>query len=428
MDLKVTKLTKPLRGGTTVPGDKSISHRAVMFNSIAEGSAVVRGFLESADCLSTVEAMRALGVEIERSDPGVLWIEGRGLGGLVEPDDVIDVGNSGTTMRLLPGILAGQDFYTVLTGDSSIRRRPMGRIVEPLRRMGCEILGREGDSLAPLTIRGGELRAVEYRTAVASAQVKSAIILAGLYADGVTSVTEPALSRDHTERMLSSFGADLGIDGTTVRIAGGKRLIATDVDVPGDISSAAFILGAALLVGGSEVSVSGVGVNPTRTGMLDVLGGMGAEVRVFPKKESAGEAIADLYAVHTPLEAFEIDGALVPRLIDEIPILAVMASQATGRSVIRGARELRVKESDRIAAISSNLRKMGCHVEEREDGMAIDGPVALKGARIETHGDHRIAMAFAVAGLLAQGETIITSAECMNVSFPGFMETIEGLQ
>ncbi len=426
MNIRITG-SGPLRGRASVPGDKSISHRAVMLGSIAGGTTAIRGFSPALDCRSTVEAMRSLGVAIDEPEPGTLVVAGSGLRGLREPENVIDVGNSGTTIRILPGILAGQNFCAILTGDASIRRRPMSRIVEPLTAMGCSILGRANGSLAPLAIRGGRLKGIEYSTPVPSAQVKSAILLAGLYAEGKTIVTESAPSRDHSERMLAAMGADMEIDGLTIGISGGRELGPIDIDVPGDISSAAYPIVAALLVEGSEIEVIGVGTNPTRSGFLDVLEAMGANIEVGDRALSGGEERSDIKVRSSALKAVSIEGEIIPRLIDEVPILAVAATQAEGETIIRGASELRVKESDRIAALAVELAKMGAVVEELTDGLIIKGPVALRGAEVDSHGDHRIAMSLAVAGLVAEGETIVKSAECIDISYPGFAETLSKL-
>ena len=426
MDIRVRR-SGPLRGRARVPGDKSISHRAVMLGSIAGGTTVIRGFSPALDCRSTVDAMRSLGVAIDEPEAGTLVVAGLGLRGLREPENVIDVGNSGTTMRMLPGILAGQDFYAVLTGDASIRRRPMLRIVEPLRAMGCSILGRANGNLAPLTIRGGRLRGIEYSTPVPSAQVKSAILLAGLYAEGKTLVAESAPSRDHTERMLAAMGADIEVDGLTIGVSGGRELGPIDIDVPGDLSSAAYPIIAALLVEGSDIEVVGVGTNPTRCGFLDVLEAMGAKVEIENRALSGGEERADVEVRASVLRAVSMGGEIIPRLIDEIPILVVAATQAEGETVIEGASELRVKESDRIAALATELAKMGADVEELPDGLIVRRPVSLRGAEVESHGDHRIAMSLAIAGLIAEGETVVKNAECIDISYPGFAETLAHL-
>jgi 3-phosphoshikimate 1-carboxyvinyltransferase len=425
----VIKPAKRLRGEVSVPGDKSISHRSVMFGALADGKTHVRGFLPGADCLSTVDCFRKLGVTVEQLSPTELIVHGVGLDGLKEPQDVLDVGNSGTTMRLLLGILAGQPFHAVMTGDASIRRRPMGRVTVPLREMGARIDGREEGRLAPLSVRGGRLQALRYESPVASAQVKSAILLAGLFAEGETGVKEPELSRDHTERMLRAFGVEVrDVDGY-VTVRGGSRLKACEIEVPGDISSAAFLLVAAAICPGSDVTIRGVGVNPTRTGILDVLTAMGASIERLNERESGGEPIADLRVQGGELRGTQVGGALIPRLIDEIPVLAVAATQAEGVTEIRDAEELKVKESNRIATTARELRKLGAEVEELEDGLRIVGKTPLKGgAVIDTYHDHRIAMAMAVAGLVASGETVVRDWEAVDVSFPGFAELMETLK
>ncbi|MBX6394338.1 MAG: 3-phosphoshikimate 1-carboxyvinyltransferase, partial [Alicyclobacillaceae bacterium] len=395
-----------LSGQVRVPGDKSISHRAVMFASLAEGTSRIEGFLFGADCLRTVACMRALGVPIDVVGDAVV-VHGRGLDGLTEPNDVLDVGNSGTTIRLLLGLLAGQPFYACLTGDESIRRRPMARVVKPLQSMGARIDGRQGGGLAPLTVRGGGLRAIKYQMPVASAQVKSAILLAGMYAKGVTGVKEPVPSRDHTERMLHAFGAPLSRRSGFAEIERPARLQPFHMRVPGDLSSAAFPIVAGLIVPGSEIVLEGIGINPTRTGVLDVLQSMGAELEIEPEGEEAGEPTARIVVRTRPLKGTWVGGAVIPRLIDEIPVLAVAAAMAEGITEIRDAGELRVKETDRIQTIAAELRKFGVHVKELEDGLVIEGGGKLRGARCHSHGDHRIAMAMAVAGLAAQGETVV---------------------
>lgn len=416
-----------LRGKVSVPGDKSISHRAVMFGSIAQGTTQIDGFLAGADCLSTIACFRALGIDIDGPRDGRVTVRGRGLDGLSEAADVLDVGNSGTTIRLMSGILAGQRFYSVLTGDFSIRRRPMDRVASPLRQMGAAIYGRRGGSLAPLTILGRGLKGIDYETPVASAQIKSAVLLAGLYADEPTTVREPHLSRDHTERMLSGFGADLKAEDRRVTVQPGPRLEGRRVVVPGDISSAAFMLVAALICPGSEVVIEGVGLNPTRTGVLDVLQAMGADIGVFNQRDEAGEPVGDLIVRSSGLTGTTMSGEVIPRAIDEIPAIAVAALYAGGTTVIRDARELRVKETDRIAALAGELRKMGARVEELEDGIVIEGGHPLTGAPVESHGDHRLAMSLAIAGLRAAGRTEISDAECIDVSFPGFERLLQGL-
>jgi 3-phosphoshikimate 1-carboxyvinyltransferase len=416
-----------LQGQVEVPGDKSISHRAALLGALAEGVTEIRGFLEGEDCLRTLGAVEALGVEVTRKGPGEYRLAGGGLRGLSEPADVIDCGNSGTTARLLLGVLAGQRFWTMLTGDESLRRRPMGRVTAPLRQMGATIVGRAEGSRLPVAVHGADrVQALACPLSVASAQVKSAILLAGLYADGPVSVTEPAQSRDHSERMLRQFGARLQTQGLTTTLVPGP-LAATSVAVPGDISSAAFLLVAGLVVPDARVTVTGVGLNPTRTGLLDALTAMGACLAIEPAPEGAGEPSAAVTATATALAGITVAGALIPRLIDEVPALAVAAALAQGRTEIRDAAELRVKESDRVATVARELGAMGARISERPDGLVIDGPARLRGARVRSGGDHRIAMALAVAALVADGETVIEDTECIATSFPRFVETLNGL-
>lgn len=424
MDSVEVKGTRLFRGELTPPPDKSLSHRAVFFSSLANGTGKVSNFLRAQDTESTMRAFRSLGVQIE--DRGSeLIIHGRGIHGLIEPGDVIDCGNSGTTIRLLSGVLAGNPFFSVLTGDDSLRGRPMARVIKPLSRMGALITARAGDKYPPLAIKGGGLKPVSYAMPMASAQVKSSVLLAGLYTGGETVVSEPARSRDHTERMLPAFGADLKVDGLTVTITGGRDLSPLDIVVPGDISSAAFFMVAALVVPGAEVMIRNVGINPTRTGIITVLERMGAEIRKENIREVSGEPVADLYCKGTSdLRAVEVAGDIVPSLIDEFPILCVAAARAEGVTTIRGAEELRVKESDRIAAMAAELRKMGVAVEEFPDGLRITGSEQLRAAEVESHGDHRIAMSMAVAGLAAEGTTTIQNASAVAISFPGFFEMI----
>lgn len=412
-----------LRGAVRVPGDKSISHRAALLGGLAAGTTTVEGFLRGEDCLATLACLRAMGVRID-DDGGRLVIHG---GALAEPDDVLDVGNSGTTIRLLSGILAGQPFHSVVTGDASIRRRPMDRVATPLRRMGARISGRSGGRLAPLSIDGGGLRGIAYETPVASAQIKSAVLLAGLFADGETEVREPSQSRDHTERMLGAFGVPVRRDGLAVRVSGPAALRGTALHVPGDLSSAAFLLVAAALVPGSEVTVEDVGLNPTRTGVLDVLTQMGADVRVRGQRDEGGEPVGDVTVRASRLRGVTIGGALIPRTIDELPVLAVAACLAEGETVIRDAAELRVKEVDRIAALARELGRLGAAVEPRPDGLAITGVARLRGGRVASDGDHRIAMAMAVAGLCADGPVTIEDPACIQTSFPEFEETLRGV-
>ncbi len=407
-----------------VPGDKSISHRAVMLGSLARGTTVVSGFLQGEDTISTLNAFRQMGVEA-REDSGKLLIQGRGLHGLQEPDDVLDCGNSGTSMRLMAGILAGQRFFSVLTGDQYLRNRPMGRVIEPLTKMGASILGRAGGTKAPLAVQGRELKGRSYRSPVASAQIKSSILLAGLYACGETEVTEPSLSRDHTERMFRYFGADLESFANGARVRGGRELEGREVTVPADISSAAFFIVAALLVPGSELLITGVGINPTRTGILDILLQMGASIDLMNEREVSGEPVADLLVRSSSLRGIEIGGDLVPRAIDEFPILCVAAACAEGTTILRDAGELRVKETDRIAAMAANLAKAGVTVLETADGMEITGTDTLRGCVVDSFGDHRIAMSMLIAGLVATGETTVTDTDCMATSFPSFLDLLE---
>jgi 3-phosphoshikimate 1-carboxyvinyltransferase len=411
----------------TVPGDKSISHRAVMFSALANGTCTVRNFLAGEDCRATIAAMRTLGIAIEELDEVTVRIEGR-RGEFSPPDRPIDCGNSGTTLRLLSGILAGQPFSATLTGDASLSRRPMKRVVDPLTMMGARLQGEGERHLPPLRITGGPLQGIDYEMPMASAQVKSAVLLAGLFAKGRTSVVEPAACRDHTERMLQYYLVPVRREGSRVMVHGRSHLEARDFTVPGDISSAAFWLVAAAAMPGSELVVENVGLNPTRTGLLGILLRMGARIRerVTNCAEAEPSGIIDLQGGN--LQATVIGGAEVANVIDEIPILAVAAALAQGKTIIRDAEELRVKETDRLAAIAKNLTAMGALVVEREGGLEIEGPARLRGATLESFGDHRIAMAFAVAGLFARGETIIQDVECVNTSYPGFADLLSKVQ
>ena len=422
-----TKTTKPLHGELTVPGDKSISHRSVMFGAISEGITEVTHFLKSADCLSTISCFRKMGITIEE-EAQTLLIHGKGLHGLSAPSEVLDTGNSGTTTRLISGILAGQSFESHLIGDASICKRPMGRIMKPLQAMGADIASDRGNDCAPLTIKGHPLKAIHYDSPVASAQVKSCVLLAGLYADGPVSVTEPALSRNHTELMLSSFGASVTSFGTTATILPDPHLVGQKVSVPGDISSAAYFICAALMVPGSEVLIRNVGINPTRDGILRVVRAMGADIEYQNIREQAGEKTADLLVRYTKdLHGTVIEGDLIPTLIDEIPVIAVLAATADGETVIRDAKELRVKESDRLTIMVDSLSAMGCDIEGTPDGMIIRGGRPMRGAQIDSHLDHRIAMSFAVASLVAEGTTAIQNAECVNISYPEFYRDFASL-
>jgi len=410
----------PLRGILRVPGDKSISHRAAILGAIARGTTRVSGFLRAEDCLSTVKCLRALGASIEERGTELV-IQGSPL---QEPEEILDVGNSGTTIRLLAGVLAGHRFHSVLTGDASIRRRPMDRVADPLRRMGARISGRQGGRLAPLAIDGGGLRGIAFSTPVASAQVKSAVLLAGVFADGDTAVREPSQSRDHTERMLGAFGANVIRDGLTTRLHGPVDLHAHDIRVPGDLSSAAFLLVAAALIPGSDLAVADVGLNPTRTGVLDVLRSMGAGVEVRDLRDEEGEPVGTVAVRAGRLHGVTIGGDLIPRVIDELPVLAVAASLADGETIIQDAAELRVKESDRVEALARALGRLGARVEPQPDGLAITGTRRLRSGRVSSGGDHRVAMALAVAGLCADGPVTVDDPACIETSFPGFADAL----
>lgn len=417
-----------MRGTITVPGDKSISHRAVMLGSIAEGETVVENFLTGEDCLATMKCFREMGVSFQGPHSGRLIISGLGLRGLKEPRRVLDAENSGTTMRLMAGILAGQPFFSVITGDESLTARPMGRVVDPLTRMGAVIMGRNGNTLAPLAIRGGNLKAIDYQSPVASAQVKSSVILAGLFAEGWTFVTEPSKSRDHTERMLNYMGAGVEVRGNRVGVPGGSVLRGGKITVPGDISSAAFLMVAAAVTPDSDLTIREVGTNPTRDGIIEALRRMGAEIRVLDTREVNGEPVSDVRVRTSALRGTVIEGDLVPRLIDEIPVLAVAASVARSGTVVREASELKVKESNRIAAVVGSLRKFGVDISELEDGFLVRPGNLLKGAEVDPGRDHRIAMAMAVAGLISRGKTVISDAQYVNISFPGFFDVLKSIE
>ncbi|MGD2080790.1 MAG: 3-phosphoshikimate 1-carboxyvinyltransferase [Nitrospirota bacterium] len=423
-----TELRKsgPLRGDIVPPADKSISHRAIIIASLADGESRVSNFLRAGDTLSTLNAMRALGVDIDDSGDDIT-VRGKGLDGLREPLGVIDCGNSGTTMRLLSGVLAGNPFFSVLTGDESLRGRPMGRVIIPLRTMGAEIRAREDDKFPPMAIRGGNLKAISYEMPVASAQVKSCILLAGLYAEGATVVTEPGRARDHTERMLPIFGVGVEVEGASMKVEGGSRPRAADVEVPGDFSSAAFLMGAAMLVKGSEVRLKHVGLNPLRTGLLSVFRRMGAEFEIENEREISGEPVGDVVCRHSGLKGIDVGRDEIPSMVDEFPVLCALAARAEGVTNIRGAGELRVKESDRISAMAAGLRAMGSEVEEFPDGLSINGSERLRGAEIHSGGDHRVAMAFSVLALTADGSTFIEGSEAADVSFPGFYVILKGV-
>ncbi|MEC2070830.1 3-phosphoshikimate 1-carboxyvinyltransferase [Alkalihalophilus marmarensis] len=422
----INAVKQGLNGTIRVPGDKSISHRAVMFGAVADGVTTVEGFLNGEDCLSTIACFKKLGVNITQDEERVK-IEGNGWDGLVEPSNILDVGNSGTTTRLMLGILATRPFHSVMIGDDSIAKRPMSRVVDPLREMGAHIDGRANGNFTPLSVRGGSTKGIDFTSKVASAQVKSAILLAGLQSEGTTSVTEPALSRDHTERMLEAYGVKVKREGLKVSVKGGQSLKASHIVVPGDISSAAFFLVAGAIVPNSQITLTGVGVNPTRSGIIDVLQKMGASLTVSNEKVVSGEPIADLTIETSSLKGIEIGGDLIPRLIDEIPVIAVLASQAQGKTVIKDAEELKVKETNRIDTVVSELKKLGASIEATEDGMIIEGSRSLKGATVNSYGDHRIGMAMAIAGLITEGQVDIERSEAIAVSYPSFFEHIDRL-
>ena len=440
--ISLSKATSPIKGEITVPGDKSISHRSIMFGALAEGTTTITGFLESADCISTIECFSKLGIEIEKkSDPKTglptIYVHGKGLNGLSAPDSLLYTGNSGTTTRLISGILSAQSFDTDITGDASIEKRPMKRVITPLSEMGADIVSVRGNDCAPLHITGGkELKGITYNSPVASAQVKSAIILAGLYADSTTTVIEPALSRNHTEIMLKAFGADIRNevyeDGRAAAILNpGNPLKAIDINVPGDISSAAFFIAAALMVPGSELLIRNVGVNETRAGIVNVLKKMGADITLVNEDDSS-EKCADILVKYSKLHGdengeFVIGGADIPTMIDELPVVAVLAATAECTTVIKDAAELKVKESNRIDSVVNNLKAMGCDVDATDDGMIIRGGKPLCGATIDAHADHRLAMSFAIAALGAEGETIITDEKCVDISYPTFFSDLKSL-
>ena len=417
---------KKLNGSCCVPGDKSISHRAALIGSMAEGKTVIHNFSKGDDCRRTLQWLKALGVEIQQEN-AKLCIQGRGLNGFCEPDNLLDAGNSGTTLRLLLGLLTGQDFFSVITGDPSLCRRPMGRVIEPLVKMGAEIRARCDNTLPPICIRGtNSLHPLEYTLPIPSAQVKSAILLAGMNAKGQTTVVQQLPSRDHTERMLQYFGAPLTIKDNVICLQGKRPIKGQEIRIPGDISSAAFIMVAAVLVPGSQVLIKDVGINPTRTGIIDVLRMMGAEIEVLDQRSWNGEPVADLMIRSGQLKGTEIKNPLLPRVLDEIPVLAVAAAAAEGETVISDAAELRVKETDRLKAIASELRKMKIEIKEKHDGLIIRGG-QLRAARVKSWGDHRMAMALAVAGLIADGETVIEDADCIDISFPDFPDVMKAL-
>ena len=416
----------PLRGELKIPGDKSISHRAIMFGSLAKGTTEVTHFLQGADCLSTISCFQKLGVEIENT-PDKIIIHGKGLHGLSAPTEILDCGNSGTTTRLISGILSGQSFTSTLTGDASIQKRPMKRIMEPLGKMGANITSLHGNNCAPLTITGSKLKGIHYHSPIASAQVKSAILLAGLYAEGETKVTEPYISRNHSEIMLSYFGADIKTEDTTAILLPNPILEGQKIAVPGDISSAAYFIAAGLLVPGSEILLKNVGINPTRDGILRVAKDMGGNIELLNVNTDNGETTADVLVKFSALKGITIGGEIIPTLIDEIPIIAVMAAFAKGTTIIKDAAELKVKESNRIQVMVDNLKAMGADIESTDDGMIIHGGNDLHGAIIDSHNDHRIAMSFAIASLLADGNVTILDKNCVDISFPTFYQDLNRL-
>lgn len=431
--IKLVKKHDRIEGTIRPPGDKSISHRAALLNAVANGNARVSNFCVGDDRESMLRCLQGLGVQITpdpqcdvSGQPDCFLVQGRGLQGLLEPTNTLDAGNSGTTMRLVTGLLAGQSFISVITGDDSLRRRPMGRVVGPLKEMGAQFMGREGDSLAPLAVRGGNLKAIDYTLPVPSAQVKSAVLIAGLYADGKTVVRSPSLSRDHTERMLKYLGGDIKVDGLVATV-GRSEFNARDILVPGDVSSAAFWMVAGSAHPNAKIRLEGVGINPTRTGVISVLESMGANLSLENIREGEAEPIADIVVESSNLQGVDIAGEIIPKVIDELPVLALAASLASGSTVIRDAAELRVKESDRISATVQGLSRLGVDIEEHEEGMIIRGAQKLVGAPVNSQGDHRIAMTMAIAGLIADGETAIHDAEAAAVSYPTFWDTLASI-
>ncbi|MCM3724398.1 3-phosphoshikimate 1-carboxyvinyltransferase [Neobacillus cucumis] len=417
--LKLNTNVNRLVGEVTIPGDKSISHRSVMFGSIAHGETRVTNFLPGDDCLSTISCFRKLGVTIEESEDE-LRIIGNGFEGLTEPSEVLDVGNSGTTIRLLMGILAGRPFFSSLVGDESIGKRPMTRVTVPLTQMGAKLDGRKNGDFTPISIRGGQLQSIEYQLPVASAQVKSALILAGLQADGVSTIIEPAETRDHTERMIRQFGGEITKDNQTIRVKGGQNLTASTIHVPGDISSAAFFLVAGAIIPGSEIVLKNVGLNPTRTGIIEVMQKMGAELEIVQAETNDFEPAGDLIIKTSNLKGTVVEGNLIPRLIDEIPIIALLATQAEGTTIIKDAEELKVKETNRIDTVVQELRKLGADIEATDDGMIIHGKSKLTGGKVSSHGDHRIGMMLAIAALLSENTVELERFEAISVSYPNF--------
>ncbi|MEG9297882.1 3-phosphoshikimate 1-carboxyvinyltransferase [Mangrovibacillus sp. Mu-81] len=420
--LKLTKPEQGLNGELHVPGDKSISHRAVMFGAVAEGRTTIHNFLMGEDCLSTISCFRKLGADIKLQEDAVI-VEGSGWDSLSEPAEILDTGNSGTTTRLMMGVLAGRPFHSVLIGDESIAKRPMKRVTDPLKLFGTAIDGRDGGNFTPLSIRGGSLKAIKYSLPVASAQVKSAILLAGLQAEGVTEITEPQRTRDHTEKMILEFGGEIERQEDTIKLRGGQILSGTDVYVPGDISSAAFFMTAAAIVKGSRVTLKNVGLNETRTGIVEVMRRMGARMEVM-EKPASGERIGDIIVETSDLNGIEIGGDLIPTLIDEIPVIALLATQAKGTTIIKDAEELKVKETNRIDAVVQELKKLGANITATDDGMIIEGTNTLQGSDVHSWGDHRIGMTLAVASLITDSPVYLEDADAIKISYPQFFEDL----
>jgi len=424
--ISLDQIKPSLRGTLNIPGDKSISHRSIMFGAMAKGTTTVDGFLLGDDCLSTISCFRKLGVDIE-VDGTHVSIKSKGISNWKEPQDILNTGNSGTTTRLMLGILAGSNVHSVLIGDESIARRPMKRVIGPLLEMGAQITGRSGGQFTPLAVQGKDLQGIDYQMPVASAQVKSAILLAGLRAKGTTIVRETESTRDHTERMLRQFGVDIQSENGTIRLKGGQELTSTHIDVPGDISSAAFFLVAGAIANNSEITLEDVGINPTRTGIIDVLKRMGANIQVNENKSFGEEPVGTITIKTSQLQAIEISGDLIPRLIDEIPVIALLATQANGVTVIKDAAELKVKETDRITAVVNELKKLGADIKATDDGMIIKGPTQLSGGIVSSYGDHRIGMMGAIASVIANDSIVIQDSSCISISYPNFFDHLKNV-
>lgn len=423
----INKVNKPLKGELTIPGDKSISHRSIMFGSISKGETRIKGFLKAADCLSTMSCFKKLGVNFDETDDEII-VHGMGLHSLKAPSEMLYTGNSGTTTRLISGILSGQPFTTKLTGDASIEKRPMKRIIDPLTMMGADIKSVNNNNCAPLLINPSSLHGIAYNSPVASAQVKSSILLAGLYADGITSVTEPALSRNHTELMLGAFGAKITSEGLTASIEPADELYGMDITVPGDISSAAYFMVAGLITKGSEILIKNVGINPTRDGIIKVIKAMNGNIELLNKRNVAGEDIADVLVRYSDLKATTIEGDIIPTLIDEIPVICMLAAVADGTTIIKDAAELHVKESDRIAVMEENLNAIGVNATGTDDGLIIEGNADIVGGNIKSYDDHRIAMSFVIAGLVSKNPIVIDNEKCVDISYPAFFNNLEILK